>query len=379
MPRKPLHPATAAAQAAGYCEAGTGAIVPPIQPATTYERDAGNQLPGVCLYSRADNPGYGHVEKVLAELELGAAGAVFSSGMAASAAVFQGLKPGDHVLVPSVIYWALRGWLLGWATEWGLRIESIDMTDKARVASALRPGETKLVWIETPANPTLAVTDIAAVAELAHRAGARLAVDSTFATPVLTRPLELGADIVMHSATKYMNGHSDVIAGALVTREADEAWQRIKLVRVQGGAVLGPFEAWLLLRGLRTLFVRVRAQCQSAAQIAGHFAAHPRIGSVLYPGLPADPGHAVARKQMQGGFGGMLSLRVKGGAPAALAMIGRLQLWKRATSLGGVESLIEHRASVEGPQTATPPDLLRLSVGLEDVHDLIGDLDSALA
>jgi cystathionine gamma-synthase len=222
------------------------------------------------------------------------------------------------------------------------------------------------------------ITDIGALADIAHRAGASLAVDSTFATPVHTQPLALGADLVMHSATKYLNGHSDVIAGSLTTAAEDDQWQRIKAVRAQAGAVLGPFEAWLLLRGMRTLFVRVAAQSRSAQRIAEHFSGHPGIEAVLYPGLPAFPGHGIAARQMRGGFGGMLSLRVKGGAPGALAFIGKLRLWKRATSLGGVESLIEHRASIEGPQSTTPPDLLRMSAGLEDVGDLIQDLEQAL-
>jgi cystathionine gamma-synthase len=233
--------------------------------------------------------------------------------------------------------------------------------------------------VETPANPTWSVTDIAAVAEIAHAAGARLAVDNTMPTPVLTRPLALGADIVMHSCTKYLNGHSDVLAGALVTRSFDEAWTRLRMVRAEGGAVLGPFEAWLLLRGIRTLFVRVRQCCVNAMTLAAHFESHPKLAAVLYPGLPRDPGHAVAVKQMRGGFGGMLSVRVKGGAPAALAVAGGLRLWVRATSLGGVESLVEHRASVEGPDSPVPADMLRLSVGIEEVADLIEDLEQALA
>ena len=377
-PSDSVQPATAAAQALGFFDPTTGAIVPPIHPATTYERDPENKLLAGRLYSRADNPNYDLVEAVLTRLEGGAASAVFSSGMSAASAVFLALRPGDHVLVPKVIYWALRGWLVGWATDWGLRIESVDMTDPARAAAAVRPGETKLIWIETPANPTLAITDIAALAEIAHRTGARLAVDSTFATPVHTQPLALGADIVMHSATKSLNGHSDVIAGALTTRAEDDFWARIKTVRVQAGGVLGPFEAWLLLRGMRTLFVRVATQSRSAQRIAEHFVDHPKLEAVLYPGLPAFPGHAVAARQMRNGFGGMLSVRVKGGAPGALACIGKLRLWKRATSLGGVESLVEHRASIEGPQSATPPDLLRLSVGLEDAGDLIADLANAV-
>lgn len=374
-----LQPATALAQALGYLDPTTGAVVPPIQPSTTYERGPDNRLLSGRLYSRADNPNYDGVEALLSHLEGGAASAVFSSGMAAATAVFQALRPGDHVLVPQVIYWALRNWLVGWATDWGLQVESVDMTDLARVRAALRPGQTRLVWVETPANPTLTVSDIAALAALAHEHGARLAVDSTFATPLLTRPLALHADLVMHSATKYLNGHSDVIAGALTTRVVDEAWQRILRVRVQAGSVLGPFEAWLLLRGMRTLHVRVPAQCRSALAVAAHFERHPAIVAALYPGLPSFPGHEIAVRQMHLGFGGMLSLRVRGGAEGALAALGRLRLWKRATSLGGVESLVEHRASVEGPQSTTPPDLLRMSVGLEDTGDLIADLEQALA
>ena len=375
-----LSPETQAAQALGWTDAKTGGIVPPIYPATTYERDANNELLAAGrLYSRADNPGYDQPEAVLTQLEKGAASAVFSSGMSAATAVFLALQPGDHVIVPTVIYWALRNWLVGWATDWGLRIQAVDLTDLAQVQAAVQPGRTKLIWIETPANPTLAITPIMAVAEIAHRAGARLAVDSTFATPVLTQPLALGADLVMHSGTKYLNGHSDVIAGCLTVKQADEYWTRIKQVRAQLGTVLGPFESWLLLRGMRTLYVRVAAQCRSAQVIAEHFAGHARIGAVLYPGLPDFAGHAIAAEQMHGGFGGMLSLRVRGGGPAALRTIGKLQLWKRATSLGGVESLVEHRASVEGPQTPTPADLLRLSVGLEAPGDLIADWEQALS
>ncbi len=373
-----VHPSTAAAQALGFTDPSTGAFVPPIQPATTYERDPDNRLVSGRLYSRADNPNYDQPEALISYLEGGAASAVFSSGMSAATAVFSALRPGDHVLVPHVIYWALRGWLRGWATTWGLQVEFVDMADTAKVAAAIRPGVTRLVWAETPANPTLDVCDIAALASLAHGAGAILAVDSTFATPVHTRPLSLGADLVMHSATKYLNGHSDVIAGSLTTRSVNELWAAIKLVRSQSGTVLGPFEAWLLLRGMRTLFVRVPAQSRSALSIAEHFSGHSALEAVLYPGLASFPGHAVASRQMQGGYGGMLSLRAKGGAPGALRFIGKLRIWKRATSLGGVESLVEHRASVEGAQSATPPDLLRMSVGLEDTRDLVADIEQAL-
>jgi cystathionine gamma-synthase len=374
-----IRPATAAAQALGFLDPATGAFVPPIQPATTYERGADNRLLSGRLYSRADNPNYEQVEAVLTHLERGAASAVFSSGMSAATAVFLALRPGDHVLVPSVIYWAFRSWLFGWATEWGLAVESVDMTDPAAVAAAVRPGKTKLLWIETPANPTLVVTDIAALARIAHEAGALIAVDSTFATPVHTQPIALGADLVMHSATKYLNGHSDVIAGTLTAADPGDHWQRIRAIRSQAGTVLGPFEAWLLLRGMRTLFVRVDSQSRSAQRIAEHFSGHRGVEAVLYPGLRGFPGHDVAARQMRGGFGGMLSLRTRGGAAGALAFIGKLRVWKRATSLGGVESLVEHRASVEGPQSTTPPDLLRMSVGLEAPEDLIGDMEQALA
>jgi cystathionine gamma-synthase len=252
------------------------------------------------------------------------------------------------------------------------------MDDADAVRGVIQPGRTRLVWTETPGNPLWNITDIAAMAEIAHGAGAYLAVDSTVATPVLTRPIERGADIVMHSATKYLNGHSDIVAGALVTRAKDEFWERIKQNRIQLGGILGSFESWLLLRGMRTLFPRVRMACASAQKIAEAFSAHAKVRAVLYPGLRDFTGHAIAARQMDGGFGGMLSIRVKGGEQAAIATAANVRLWKRATSLGGVESLIEHRASVEGPDTPCPPDLLRLSVGIEDTDDLIADLSQAL-
>src|SRR5579883_2814783 len=260
----------------------------------------------------------------------------------------------------------------------GHKVDFVDSTDPAALSAAIKPGTTKLVYIETPGNPLWTISDIAAIAALAHDAGALLAVDSTVATPIFTRPLELGADLVMHSASKYLNGHSDVIAGMVATARAGEAWDRIKAVRTQFGAVLGPFEAWLLLRGLRTLEVRVKRQAASAMLLATRLANHGRVAQVLYPGLPEHSGHDVAQRQMRGGFGAMLSVRVKGGESAAIAAAARVQLWKRATSLGGVESLIEHRASVEGANSPCPPDLLRLSVGLEDPDDLMRDLDQAL-
>jgi cystathionine gamma-synthase len=371
-------PESLAAQALGWVDATTRAISPPIHASTTFIRDADNQYRSGRAYARADNPAFDQAEQLIARLEGGAQGALFASGMAAATAVFQSLAPNDQVLAPKVMYWSLRNWLMNFATAWGLKVELIDMTDPAVVRAALQPGKTKLVWIETPANPLWTITDIAATAALAHAAGARVAVDSTVATPVLTRPLELGADVVMHAATKYLNGHSDLIAGVLVTRHDDAFWQRVKTVRAQIGGTLGSFESWLLLRGMRTLFLRVRCASASAQRIAEHFAKHPHIEAVLYPGLRDAPGHAVAAKQMHGGFGGMLSIRVRGGEAAAIATAAHVALWKRATSLGGTESLVEHRASVEGAGTPAPPDLLRLSVGIEDAGDLIADLEQAL-
>jgi cystathionine gamma-synthase len=378
MIEKPFHPATLAAQALGHIDPQTRAVVLPIHPSTTYLRDPDNGYSTGRVYARADNPSFEQPEAVLTALENGAASMVFASGMAAATAVFQALAPGDHVVAPTVMYWALRNWLTGFATHWGLRVDLVDTSDLDALRAAVRPGETKLVWLETPANPLWTVTDIAAAAGIAHAAGARLAVDGTVATPVLTRPLDLGADIVMHAATKYLNGHSDVIAGTLTTRAADDFWARLRSVRAQVGGVLGPFEAYLLTRGMRTLFPRVRVASASALRIAEHFARHPRVAAVLYPGLASDPGHAVAARQMAGGFGGMLSVRVAGGEGAAVRTAAHVRLWKRATSLGGVESLIEHRASIEGPTSPVPPDLLRLSVGIEEAADLIDDLAQAL-
>ncbi|MBI3709577.1 MAG: PLP-dependent transferase [Proteobacteria bacterium] len=371
--------ASIAAQALGWIEPVTKAVVPPIHSSSTFIRDEDNQYRSGRVYARADNPSFDQAEAVLAALEQGAHAAVFASGMAAATAVFLALAPGDHVIAPTVMYWSLRNWLLGFATRWGLAVDLVDTSDLAAVRAALRPARTKLVWLETPANPLWTVSDIAAIAELAHANGARVAVDSTVAAAILTQPLTLGADFVMHSATKYLNGHSDLIAGALIAKADDEMWQRIKAIRAQNGAVLGAFEAWLLLRGMRTLVARVAWACRSAQRIAERLAANPNVAAVLYPGLPSFPGHAVARRQMQGGFGGMLSIRVHGGEAAAIATAARVELWKRATSLGGVESLIEHRASVEGANSPIPRDLLRLSVGLEDAEELVEDLETSLA
>ena len=373
------HPATLAAQALGWIDPSTKALIPPVHPSTTFIRDPDNQYRSGFSYGRPMNPTFVQPEALLMKLEGGAACLTFASGMAAATAVFLALRPGDHVVAPQVMYWGLRNWLKNFAAEWGLIVDFVDASAADALKTAVQPGRTKLIWIESPANPTWAITDIAAAAEIAHRAGARLAIDSTAATPMLTRPIELGADIVMHSATKYLNGHSDVVAGALVAARHDEFWERIAAIRTSNGAILGSFEAWLLLRGMRTLHLRLERCCGTAQAIAEHFVGHRRIAAVLYPGLPDCPGHAVAARQMHGGFGGMLSIRVAGGESAAIAAAARVTVWKRATSLGGVESLIEHRASIEGPGSPAPPDLLRLSVGIEDAADLIGDLEQALA
>ena len=371
-------PETIAAQGLGWIDDKTRAITLPIHVSSTYLRDEDNQYRSGRVYARADNPAFDQAQAVITQLENGADSMLFASGMAAATAVFQALAPGDHVLAPKVMYWSLRNWLLNFATHWGLKVELVDMTDPKAVQAAIVPGSTRLVWIETPANPMWTITDIAVTADIAHAAGAVLAVDSTVASPVLTRPLDLGADIVMHAATKYLNGHSDLIAGVLVARENNALWQRIRSIRAQLGGTLGSFEAWMLMRGMRTLFLRVRAASTSAQRLAEHFHGHPLVSEVLYPGLPGAQGHAVAARQMLGGFGGMLSVRVRGGEAAAVTTAAQIGLWKRATSLGGTESLIEHRASVEGAGSPVPLDLLRLSVGIEDVQDLIDDLEQAL-
>lgn len=373
-----LSPETLTAQAMGDVDAASGALVPAIHPSTTYERSPDGTHRSGLVYTRADNPTYDHAERLLATLDGGAAAMLFASGNAAVTAVFQSLLPGDHVLVSRVLYWGVRKWLAEFAAAWGLDIEFIDTTDLGAVQAAIRPGRSRLLWLETPANPMWDITDLAAITAIAHAADMRVAVDGTVATPVLTRPIEFGADLVVHSATKYLNGHSDVLAGAIVTARRDPFWERIRSWRRNAGCVLGPFEAWLLQRGMRTLFVRVRRSSESALALARHLSGHSALTAVLYPGLPSHPGHEIAARQMTGGFGGMLSIRVTGGEKRAMAVAGAVKVFKRATSLGGVESLIEHRRSTEGPSSPVPDDLLRLSIGLEAPEDLIADLDAAL-
>jgi len=374
-----LHPETLAAQAA-HRPGAEGDVTPPIHVSTNYARGPDYDLVVPARgYGRDDNPTYAGPEALVTRLEGGAAALLFASGMAAAMAVVQALRPGARIAAPRVMYWGLRDWLIAFCRDWGLGLDLFDPADPEALSAALRPGETQLLWIETPCNPTWDVIDIAAAAETAHAAGARLAVDSTVATPVLTRPISLGADLVFHSATKYLNGHGDVVAGAVVTARRDEFWLRVAANRRNGGAIPGAFEAWLLQRGLRTLYLRVTRASENALGIARHFSGHPAVVCVLYPGLPSHPGHAVAARQMRGGFGGMLGLRLRGGAPAALEVCRRVRVFVRATSLGGTESLIEHRASIEGPDSPVPADLLRLSVGIENLGDLIADLEAALS
>jgi cystathionine gamma-synthase len=367
---------TLAVHAGHGIDPATSAVTPPIHLSTTFERGPEGDYPGGHVYARTSNPNRTDLEACLAALEGGAAAAAFASGSAATMTVLQSLAPGDHVIAPNDAYFGTSKLLNEVFAPWGLETTYVDMTDPARVEAAVRPA-TRLVWIETPSNPLLKVTDIARVAGIAHAAGARCVCDNTWASPVCQRPLDLGADLVMHSTTKYLGGHSDVLGGALVTRAADDFFQRVRLIQTSGGAVPSPFECWLVLRGVRTLPVRVRAQTEGALAVAEFLSGHRAVEAVHYPGLESHPGHAVAARQMAR-FGGMLSFQVRGGREASIGVAARLRLFTRATSLGGTESLIEHRASVEGPGTRTPDNLLRVSIGLEHPDDLIADLRAAL-
>ena len=376
--RSDVKRSTLAAQALGGSDPSTGAIVPPLVASAPYERAPDGTYPGGHTYTRDQNPTYDRCEALLSRLEDGREALLFSSGMAAAATVFETLAPGDHVVAPAEMYWTVRRWMQTRAASGRFALDLVPNGDLDALRRALRPGATRIVWVETPSNPTCAITDIAATAEIAHAAGARVVADGTVATPVLCRPLRLGADLVMHSATKQLNGHSDVLAGALVTARDDGVWEQIRHERANRGAVLGPFEAWLLLRGMRTLFLRVSRSAENAQQVAEALARHPGVTAALYPGLPDHPGHEIARRQMQGGYGPIVSFRL-GDEARAKQVVGALRLFRNATSLGGVESLVEHRAPVEGAGTPVPPDLVRLSIGIEDAGDLIADLEQALA
>jgi cystathionine gamma-synthase len=355
----------------------TGAVVPPLHLSTTFERDPDGEFSRGFTYTRPDNPTRRALEECLAALEGGADATAYASGSAASLAVFSLLRPGDHLLAPIEAYHGTAKQVRDLLGPMGIAYSFVDMTNIAAVRGALTE-RTRLVWIETPSNPMLNISDIGAIAGLAHGRGALVCVDNTFATPVWQRPFEHGADLVMHSSTKYFGGHSDLMGGVVVVRERGEVADRLRDYQATAGGVPSAFDCWLLRRSLTTLPCRVRAQTRTAEQLARFLANHPRVERVLYPGLETHPSHALARKQMTG-FGAMLSFCVRGGRDEAFAVAARLRLFTRATSLGGVETLIEHRASIEGPHTVTPQNLLRVSVGLEHADDLIADLEQALA
>lgn len=370
------HVETSAVHAGRAIDPATGAVMPPIHLSTTFERNADGSYHDGYVYTRSENPNRRALEQCLAELEGGEVAAAFGSGMAAIAAILQALEPGSHLVLPDDAYFGTSRLVREVLGPWGLEYTVVDMTDLAQVRAAVRP-HTRLVWVETPSNPLLKITDVAAVAAIAHDAGARCAVDNTWPSPLGQQPVALGADLAMHATTKYLGGHSDLLGGAVVSRVDDEFFQRIRRVQSLGGAVPAPFDCWLLLRSIRTLPYRMRAHSAHAQQVAEFLAGHPAVAAVHYPGLSAHPGHEIAARQMSL-FGGMLSIQVHGGAAEAMAMTARLRIFTRATSLGGVESLIEHRASIEGPHTTAPANLLRVSVGLEHPEDLIADLAQAL-
>jgi cystathionine gamma-synthase len=367
---------TLAVHAAAEPDPRTGAVTAAIQMSTTFERAADGTFPSGFAYIRDANPNRRALEAAVAALEGGALAVAFASGMAAAMAVFQTLAPGDHAVAPLDAYFGTSKLLREHFVPWGLEVTFADLTDLAAVRAALRP-KTRLIWTETPSNPTIAVTDLGAIAAIAKAAGALLACDNTWATPFLQKPFTLGADLVMHSTTKYLSGHSDVMGGVVVAREAGPVAERLRSMQVNGGAVPSPFDSWLVLRGIRTLPWRMRAHCSNAGAVAAFLSEHPRVERVHYPGLPRDPGYGVASRQMSAA-GGMLSFVVPGGRARAFEVAARLQLFTRATSLGGPESLLEHRASVEGAGSRAPEGLLRLSIGLEHPDDLIADLRQAL-
>ncbi len=354
----------------------TRAVTPPLHMSTTFERDADGSYPQGFIYGRSDNPNRRLLEECVAALEGGEEAAAFSSGMATIMSVFQALRPGDHVVAPSDIYHGTAKLLRQVMSWWGLQTTFVDMSDPGAAAEAVNDS-TRIIFIETPSNPLLKITDIATVAEFARERGILTVCDNTWATPVLQRPLELGVDLVVHSSTKYLGGHGDVTGGVVVAAQREGLFERVRQVQNDGGAVPSPFDCWLLLRSIRTLPYRVRAHTQNAARIAEFLSDHPGVAEVFYPGLTGHAGHETARRQMSN-FGGMLSFRVKGGRDAAFGVAAKTRLFTRATSLGSYESLIEHRASIEGPQSATPDDLLRVSVGLENSEDLVEDLNQAL-
>jgi len=363
---------TMAIHAGRQADPTTGAIAPPLYLSTTFaqEPDLGYQ------YTRMGNPNRSMLEDCLAALEGGEVAIAFASGSAATASVLQALHPGDHVIAPNDAYTGTTAILRSLLQPWGVVVSFVDMTDLDAVQQAVQPN-TRLVWIETPSNPMLRLVDIAAVGAIAHQADALCVCDNTWATPMLQRPFALGADLVVHSTTKYLGGHSDLLGGAVVAKTNSEVAQRIRQIQAVGGAVPAPFDCWLLMRGIQSYPYRMRGHCANALKLAQWLQQHPAIKMVHYPGLPDHPGHAIAQAQMAD-FGGMLSVQILAGREPAIALLSHLQIFQRATSLGGVESLIEHRATTEGSGTQTPDDLLRVSVGLEHIDDLIADFAHAL-
>lgn len=367
---------TIAIHAGRGIDPGSGAVTPPLVTSTTFERAPDGSFPHGYIYTRSGNPNRDALEQCMATLEGGADAVAFSSGSAATAGIFQTLSPGDHVIVSDDMYYGTRAILREMFEPWGLQWSAADLSSPNDLRRSIRP-TTRLVWIESPSNPRLKIADIESIAAIAHDAGALCACDNTWGTPALQRPLELGADLSIHSTTKYLGGHSDLLGGCAVVAEPGALADRLRTIQGVGGAVPAPFDCWLLLRGISTLPYRMAAHSDNAMQIARFLREHPRVSAVHYPGLPDHPGHSIAARQMKR-FGGMLSFQVDGGRTEAMAVAARVQLFTRATSLGGVESLVEHRASVEGSDSPTPENLLRLSVGLEHADDLIADLNQAL-
>jgi cystathionine gamma-synthase len=374
---KKQHIETLAVHAGRPVDPGTGAVVAPLHLSTTFERDADGQYPRGFCYSRTENPNRRQLEACLAALEGGTEALAFSSGLAALAALTHGLKSGDHILAPDDVYHGFRKLFDQVFDQSGLEISYVDFSSPQKVQEAVRP-TTRLIWAETPSNPLLKITDLAAIADIARKAEAISVCDSTFATPILQQPFDFGIDLVVHSLTKYIAGHSDVLGGAVIVREASRFFEHVRKSQFFAGAVLSPFDCWLTLRGIETLPYRVRVQSASALQISEWLSSHPHVESVFYPGLPSHEGHTIAARQMSH-FGGVLSFLVRGGKTEAMQVAGNVHTFIRATSLGGTHSLIEHRASIEGPQSTTPPNLLRLSIGLENSEDLIEDLAQSLA
>jgi len=366
---------TIAVHAGHAVDPATGAVAAPIYLSTTFERDIQGTYSRGFMYTRNDNPNRQALERGVSMLEGGEAAAAFASGTGATMSILQALSPGDHVLAHVDAYYGTSRLIREIFVRWGLEVDFVDMSDLVSVKKALRPN-TKLAWAETPSNPLLKIVDLAAVAEIVRDAGALLVCDNTWA-PVLQRPFDLGADLILHSTTKYFGGHCDVLGGIVVAKKDNKFFQRIRSIQYEGGAVPSPFDCWLVLRGMRTLPWRMRAHSENAMTVAEFLAQHSKVTRVHYPGLPSHPGHKIAAGQMWM-FGGMLSFEVKDGYDVAMSVAAKTKIFIRATSLGGVESLIEHRASIEGPGTTSPGGLLRVSIGLENADDLIADLDHAL-